>query len=247
MTEYAGRDTLQSVFPLIKGDIAKKQDKLTGAAGQVVGFNAAGQVQGMTLQAGENVSITQKGGVVTISAAGGGGSSPVLQSIYIQTPPTKTFYHPGEEFDPGGMVVMGKYDYGSDDIRDVEITDYTYPTEPLVEGTTTVTISYSYGGVTCTADVEAKVIGSLNSTTWADISAVADAGLASDYWAVGDTKTIVLNGQVGNCTFSNLSIDAFILGFDHNSDKEGTNRIDFQIGKIGGKDVALCDSVHGSE
>ena len=44
-----------------------------------------------------------------------------------------------------------------------------------------------------------------------------------------------------------MSVDAYILGFDHNSAKEGTNRIHFQLGKISGKDVALCDSGYNNE
>ncbi len=87
----------------------------------------------------------------------------------------------------------------------------------------------------------------LNSYTWAQIKQVSDAGLAASYWSVGDTKNIKLNGKAGNYTFSNLSVDVFILGFDHNSSKEGTNRIHFQIGKISGKDVALCDSKYNNE
>ena len=81
----------------------------------------------------------------------------------------------------------------------------------------------------------------LNDTTWAQIRAVSDAGTAANYWSVGDTKTITINGTVGLTTFYSLSVDVFILGFDHNSAVEGANKIHFQIGKINGKDVALCD------
>lgn len=57
-----------------------------------------------------------------------------------------------------------------------------------------------------------------------------------------DTKTIILNGQVGNTTFSNLSIDAYILGINHNAGVEGNNRIHFCIGKVNNKTVGLVDS-----
>ena len=86
----------------------------------------------------------------------------------------------------------------------------------------------------------------LNDNDWATIREVSDAGQASNYWSVGDTKSITINGTVGVETFSNLSIDAFILGFDHNASVEGANKIHFNIGKIGGVDVALCDSVYYS-
>ena len=81
----------------------------------------------------------------------------------------------------------------------------------------------------------------LNNNDWATIRAVSDASQGANYWSVGDTKTITINGRVGNFTFSNLSVDAFILGFNHNSSIEGNNRIHFQIGKINGTLVGLVD------
>ena len=93
-------------------------------------------------------------------------------------------------------------------------------------------------------DVELGINASatLNDNDWATISNVSSAGLASNYWNVGDTKTIILNGQVGNTTFSNLSIDAYILGINHNAEVEGNNRIHFCIGKADNKTVGLIDS-----
>ena len=85
----------------------------------------------------------------------------------------------------------------------------------------------------------------LNDMTWEQIRAISDAGNAADYFNLGDTKTITINGKVGNTTFSNLSIDAFIIGFNHNSAREGANRIHFEIGKINGVHIALCDSNYG--
>ena len=82
----------------------------------------------------------------------------------------------------------------------------------------------------------------LNNNSWETISKVSQMGLAANYWAVGDTKTITINGRVGATTFSNLSIDAYIIGFNHNSAKEGANRIHFKLGKISGVQVGLVDS-----
>lgn len=81
----------------------------------------------------------------------------------------------------------------------------------------------------------------LNDYSWAEIRAISDAGTGANYWQVGDTKTIVINGTVGKTTFNNLSIDCFILGFNHNAEKEGNNRIHFCIGKSGDKLVGLVD------
>lgn len=85
----------------------------------------------------------------------------------------------------------------------------------------------------------------LNNIDWATIRAVSDASQGANYWSVGDTKTITINGKVGATTFSNLSIDAYIIGFNHNSAKEGANRIHFKLGKISGVQVGLIDSSYG--
>ena len=88
----------------------------------------------------------------------------------------------------------------------------------------------------------------LNDNDWETIRKASDAGIASNYFAVGDTKTITINGNIGNtyCVCSNLSVDAFIIGIDHNSVFEGANRIHFQIGKINGVDVCLNANNWGS-
>lgn len=84
----------------------------------------------------------------------------------------------------------------------------------------------------------------LNDCTWEQIAMVSSAGLANEYFKVGDTKTLKLNGKVGALTFTNLSVDAVIIGINHNSVIEGDNRIHFQIGRISGADIAFIDSYY---
>ena len=144
------------------------------------------------------------------------------------------------------MVVTAHYTDGSSKA----VTGYTYsPTSQLSKGTTMITVSYSEGGVTKTTTQSITVTEisfTLNSNSWATIKAVSDAGKGDNYWDVGDTKAITINGKVGNFTFSNLTIHAFIIGFNHNAAREGGNRIHFQIGKISNKLVGLCDSQYGN-
>ena len=113
-----------------------------------------------------------------------------------------------------------------------------------------VAATKNYNGVTdqkvpVTAEfVPAKA--ELNAMSWKDIKTVIEAGLASDYWKVGDTKTITINGTVAGFAFTNYQVDVFILGFNHNSAIEGTNRVHFGIGKKNGKLIALCDGNYNS-
>ena len=129
----------------------------------------------------------------------------------------------------------------------VSVSGTTVTVTAKAKGTATITIKVAAGtnhtapaDKTCSVTVTLPTT-SLNDNTWATIKEVSDAGQGENYWSVGDTKRITINGKVGNFTFSNLAIDAFIIGFNHNSSREGTNRIHFQIGKIGGKDVCLCE------
>ena len=49
-----------------------------------------------------------------------------------------------------------------------------------------------------------------------------------------------------NLGVTGTTANAFILGFNHNSSKEGTHRIHWQLGKISGTMVGLCDNQYGN-
>lgn len=82
--------------------------------------------------------------------------------------------------------------------------------------------------------------------SWKTISYVSSNGDASNYWECGDTKTIILNGTANTLTLNNFSIDAFIIGINHNSSREGNNLIHIQLGKVNGALVSLCDNYNDS-
>lgn len=186
---------------------------------------------------------------ITITYAEGGVSktctqaitvSNYLSSIAVTHAPTKTSYFTGETFNSAGMVVTATMADGSKKT----VTGYTCSPTTMAANTTAVTVSYSEGGVTKTTTTPVTVTSisnTLASNSWATIRAVSDAGKGSNYWSVGDAKGITINGKVGATTFSNLAISVFILGFNHNARREGSNRIHFQIGKINGTLVGLVD------
>lgn len=85
--------------------------------------------------------------------------------------------------------------------------------------------------------------GDLESNDWDVIANAGNLGVGDNYWDVGDTKTVTLNGTVGTLALSNLALKVFIIGFNY----KGTNGIYFQGFKdSSGKDVALCDSSYNS-
>ena len=90
----------------------------------------------------------------------------------------------------------------------------------------------------------------LNDNSWETIHRISDAGTGANYWSIGDRKEVTLNGTVGHLTLSNYTTYAFIIGFNHNQELEGANRIHFQFAKTavsGGTDVCFCDNKYGPE
>ena len=95
--------------------------------------------------------------------------------------------------------------------------------------------------------VTLEFIPVLNNATWAQVKQASDSGVASNYWAVGDTKQITMNGKVSDgLTLSSYSTYVYIIGFNHNKDVEGTGIAfgGFKTAASGGIDVALCDSAY---
>jgi hypothetical protein len=110
------------------------------------------------------------------------------------------------------------------------------------------------GSVTVTSGTTAYsltlnfVSSTLNDNDWSVISDVSDEGTGANYWSIGDRKAVALSGTVGSMTFSGTYY-AFIIGFNHNSAKEGSNRIHFQFAKTalsGGSDICFTDSYYNS-
>ena len=109
--------------------------------------------------------------------------------------------------------------------------------------TATATVSVTKAGM---YEVTLKYVsGTLNDNDWATIRDIADRSEGANYWAVGDTKQIVINGKLSDgLTLSNYSTWVYIIGFDHNSAVEGTGIAfgGFKTAQTSGIDVALCDS-----
>ena len=143
----------------------------------------------------------------------------------------------------------------SSSAKAVRTSDGKTLTASIVNGVATIgnvgygTWTVTAGSNTATIEVrefkQYKVFATLNDYSWEKISAVSASGDAKNLFSVGDTKSIVLNGTVGETTFSNVKIDAYILGINHNAEVEGNNRIHFCIGKVDNKTIGLVDNQYG--
>lgn len=88
---------------------------------------------------------------------------------------------------------------------------------------------------------EPVVVKSLEDSTWAEISQVsANKQWDAMGWKVGDTKTITLNGNVGSVALNNYQCKVYILGFDHNSAKEGSGISFALLESTSGKQLSIC-------
>lgn len=166
-----------------------------------------------------SLNATTKTGTITVNRAGDGKITAKSSAAGVATVSVS-----------GNVVTVTGVAYGTATIT-VEVAEGTNHTAPASK----------------TCSVSVNIFNStLNSNTWAQIKAASDAGEGANFWDVGDTKTITIDGKAGATTFSSLSVDAFIIGFNHNSTREGTGRIHFQIGKINGTDVCLCDNSYAN-
>ena len=188
---------------------------------------------GTTTAKSASWAIGKAAGSITLSASS-------LSLTYPKTSGTITVTRPGS-----GTVTASS---DNTNIATVSVSSTTITVTAKATGSATITVSvgadtnYTAPSSKTFTVAVTLVSKTLSSNSWAVIKAVSDAGQGANYWSVGDTKRITLNGKVGAYTFSNFNVDVFILGFNHNSSKEGSNRIHFQIGKVSGKAVALCDS-----
>ena len=125
------------------------------------------------------------------------------------------------------------------------VNDYGVWTVSTDSDTQTVNVEYVQ-----LYEVTLKYIsGTLNDNDWATIRDVADRSEGANYWSVGDTKQITINGKLSDgLTLSNYQTWVYIIGFDHNSSVEGTGIAfqGFKTAQTSGADVALCDSGYDS-
>ena len=98
-----------------------------------------------------------------------------------------------------------------------------------------------------TKEINQICFGDLESNSWARIRQLSDAGIAKNCWSVGDCKAVHLQGTMGTKTIDQ-ELYLYILGFDHNAEKEGYG-ITFGGFKTAagtdGIDICLADDGYG--
>ena len=170
-----------------------------------------------------SVSIGAYDAAKTLSEILAAAGSPVFPvSIAVSTQPTKTSYETGDSFDPTGMVVTMTLSDGSTaavDHSDLSFAPATFTTE----GTQTVTISHQDGHYALSATLSVSVT-QITLNTWAKRRQVCVAGLARDYFQVGDLiqDTYTVDGMSHTCNW-------IVMDFADVEDENGTVHHDIPI------------------
>lgn len=122
---------------------------------------------------------------------GGAGGGIKLVAIDITKAPNKVNYRPGQTFDPAGMEVTATYSNGATLLA----TGWTYsPTGALAEGTQSVTIVYTEGGVSAQASQAITVQKASFPVPSQSSPLVYTGGQQSPDWTGYDSAEMTIGG-----------------------------------------------------
>ena len=147
----------------------------------------------------------------------------VLEGIKVTTPPTKTEYFVGDEFDPAGMVVTATYS----DESTRSVTGYDVSVDMSAAGDVTATVTYSEGDVT------------VDTTFTVTVKAVEEVGVeidpVKDVYTVGDEFDATVTVYV---VYNNDDRKQVTEGYEVAFTQGGQPVIDGQVLEATGKIVA---------
>ena len=145
--------------------------------------------------------------------------------IEVTTKPTKTSYLAGDSFNSAGMVVTASYGTGQAVLATAEVSGYSVSPSVLTDGTTSVTITYSEGGETCTTTLAVTVTHKLSAITvttnptkttyeYGDTLATAGMVVTASY---SDSKTAAVTGySCSPTTFSTVGNQVVTVSYTEN-------------------------------
>ena len=145
--------------------------------------------------------------------------------IEVTTKPSKTSYLAGDSFNSAGMVVTASYGTGQAVLATAEVSGYSVSPSVLTDGTTSVTITYSEGGETCTTTLAVTVTHRLsaiavttkpNKLTYEYGDTLATAGMVvTASYSDSQTKTVT-NYSCSPTTFSTVGNQVVTVSYTEN-------------------------------
>lgn len=145
--------------------------------------------------------------------------------IEVTTKPTKTSYLAGDSFNSAGMIVTASYGTGQAVLATAEVSGYSVSPSVLTDGTTSVTITYSEGGETCTTTLAVTVTHRLSAITvttkpnkltyeYGDTLATAGLVVTASY-SDSQTKTVT-SYSCSPTTFSTIGNQVVTVSYTEN-------------------------------
>lgn len=145
--------------------------------------------------------------------------------IEVTTKPNKTSYLAGDSFNSTGMVVTASYGTGQAVLATAEVSGYSVSPSVLTDGTTSVTITYSEGGETCTTTLAVTVTHRLsaiavttkpNKLTYEYGDTLATAGMVVTA-SYSDSQTKAVTGySCSPTTFSTVGNQVVTVSYTEN-------------------------------
>ena len=145
--------------------------------------------------------------------------------IEVTTKPNKTSYLAGDSFNSAGMVVTASYGTGQAVLTTAEVSGYSVSPSVLTDGTTSVTITYSEGGETCTTTLAVTVTHRLsaiavttkpNKLTYEYGDTLATAGMiVTASYSDSQTKTVT-GYSCSPTTFSTIGNQVVTVSYTEN-------------------------------
>ena len=145
--------------------------------------------------------------------------------IEVTTKPNKTSYLAGDSFNSAGMVVTASYGTGQAVLATAEVSGYSVSPSVLTDGTTSVTITYSEGGETCTTTLAVTVTHRLsaiavttkpNKLTYEYGDTLATAGMVVTA-SYSDSQTKTVTGySCSPTTFSTIGNQVVTVSYTEN-------------------------------
>lgn len=157
-----------------------------------------------------------------------------LSSIAVTTNPTKMNYLVGETFDPAGMVVTATMSSGTTKT----VIGYTYsPTTALIDGSNTITISYTEGGITKTTTLTVNA----TSTSYTITNSITNGTASGDTTILdGGTAIVTLSADSGYKLPSSITVTGATYSYNQST---GVVGLSSPIGNV--TITAICEEDTG--
>lgn len=201
-------------------------------------------------------AVAEKGGEVPLqltsaNLAAAINSIPIgagIQTLKVISPPKYTAYAAGEKFDMTGLEAHGVFSNGIELPIPNELLS-VHP-ETIGPSTTAAAVVFQWNGdnaATAAFPITVQAYPhAMNACTWAQLGELSANNQFAKYYSVGDAKEFKMTWQYSTPYLVNQTMSCIVIGVNHNSAKEGSNRLHCMITVGNSADKVLTDDKYGN-